>query len=201
MTTGTPDTANGDRFVPCLYFTKSGPVNTRRTLEIAARRAEELNLPHVLLATTSGDTALQALELIPGDRLVIVTHSTGFVRPDFQQLPDGVRRQMEDSGARVLTCQHALGGVNRAVRKKLATYQLDEIIAFTLRLFGQGTKVAVEIALMAADAGLISTAQPCISVGGTSEGADTALLLKPAHAQDFFDLRIMEYLAKPYTPS
>ena len=92
-------------------------------------------------------------------------------------------------------------GVNRAVRKKLATYQLDEIIAFTLRLFGQGTKVAVEIALMAADAGLISTSENCVSVGGTGEGADTALLLKPAHAQDFFELRILEYLAKPHFPS
>jgi hypothetical protein len=201
MATGTPDTSSEDKVVPCVYFTRSGSVNTRRTLEIAAKRAEELSVPRVLVATTSGDTALQALELISGDRLVIVTHSTGFVRPDLQQLPENVRRQLEDSGARVLTCQHALGGVNRAVRKKLATYQLDEIIAFTLRLFGQGTKVAVEIALMAADAGLISTSQPCVSVGGTSEGADTALLLKPAHAQDFFDLRILEYLAKPHFPS
>jgi len=83
------------------------------------------------------------------------------------------------------------------VRKKLGTYQLEEIIAYTLRLFGEGTKVAIEIALMAADAGLVSTSQECISIGGTSEGADTALLLKPAHAQNFFDLKIMEILAKP----
>jgi len=104
---------------------------------------------------------------------------------------------LEAAGARVLTCQHALGGVNRAVRRKLETYQLDEIIAFTLRMFGQGTKVAVEMALMAADAGLVSTASPCLAVGGTGQGADTAVVLKPAHAQDFFDLKIMEILAKP----
>ncbi|MCK4364356.1 MAG: hypothetical protein KAW85_06105, partial [Candidatus Aminicenantes bacterium] len=97
----------------------------------------------------------------------------------------------------ILTCQHAFGGVGRAVRKKLGTYELEEIIAYTLRIFGEGTKVAVEIALMAADAGFISISEPCISVGGTGRGADTAILLKPAHAQNFFDLRIMEILAKP----
>ena len=43
--------------------------------------------------------------------------------------------------------------MGRAVRKKLGTYELEEIIAYTLRVFGQGAKVAVEIALMAADAG------------------------------------------------
>jgi hypothetical protein len=188
-------------FVPCVYFRESGKQNTRRTLEIAARRAEQLEVGQILVATTEGETAQQALGFFPAEKLVVVTHSTGFTKPDTQQLSPEVRGRLEAAGARVLTCQHALGGVNRAVRKKLNTYQLDEIIAFTLRIFGQGTKVAVEMALMAADAGEISTAFPCISIGGTGEGADTALLLKPAHAQDFFDLRILEFLAKPHLPA
>jgi hypothetical protein len=87
--------------------------------------------------------------------------------------------------------------VGRAVRKKLNTYELEEIMAYTLRIFGEGTKVAVEIALMAADAGLVSTQEPCISVGGTGQGSDTAILLQPAHAQNFFDIKILEILAKP----
>jgi hypothetical protein len=87
--------------------------------------------------------------------------------------------------------------VGRAVRKKLKTYQVDEIMAFTLRTFGEGIKVAIEIALMAADVGLVSTKVPCISIGGTAEGADAALVLIPANAQTFFDLRILEVLAKP----
>ena len=185
----------------CVYFNQPGEANTKRTLEIAAGRADEMNLQDILVASTSGETGLKALQFFRGKNLVVVSHSTGFKSPDFQQLSQEVRAKLELGGAKVLTCQHALGGVNRAVRKKLATYQLDEIIAFTLRLFGQGTKVAVEIALMAADAGLISTTRPCIAIGGSDKGADTALLLKPAHAQDFFDLRIMEILAKPHLPS
>ena len=87
--------------------------------------------------------------------------------------------------------------MGRAVRKKLGTYELEEIMAFTLRIFGEGTKVAVEMALMAADAGLVSTAEPCICIGGTGQGVDTAVLLLPAHAQNFFDLKVAEIIAKP----
>jgi len=57
--------------------------------------------------------------------------------------------------------------------------------------------VAVEISLMAADAGLIITGEPCLALGGTEKGVDTAVLLKAVNSQNFFDLRIMEILAKP----
>ena len=93
----------------------------------------------------------KSLDYFPASHLVVVSHSTGFVKPDFQQMSLEIREKLESSGACVLTCQHALGGVNRAVRKKLDTYQLDEIVAYTLSLFGQGTKVAVDIVLMEAD--------------------------------------------------
>jgi hypothetical protein len=87
--------------------------------------------------------------------------------------------------------------VGRAVRNKLGTYQVDEIMAYTLRTFGQGTKVAIEIALMAADAGLVRTDEDIIAVGGTSEGADTALVIKPANSFSFFDLKVREIICKP----
>lgn len=183
--------------MPCLYFEQPGEVNTEATLKRAALRVEELKIRQVVLASASGQTALKAAEIFRDCQLVVVTHSTGFYRPNHQEMPAGVRRQLEEKGIRVLTCQHAFGGVNRAVRKKLGTYQLDEIIAFTLRTFGEGMKVAIEVSLMAADAGLLETGQPCLALGGTEKGVDTAILLKPVNAQNFFDLRIMEILAKP----
>jgi hypothetical protein len=183
--------------VPCFYHRDPGKENTERTLEIAARRAKELGIKTILVASTSGETGLLAAQRISTARVVVISHSTGFIKPDYQQLQPELKEQIEKEGAKVLTCQHALGGVGRAVRKKLDTYELEEIIAYTLRIFGEGTKVAVEIALMAADAGLVSTMEPCISVGGTAHGADTAILLRPAHAQNFFDLKILEILAKP----
>lgn len=183
--------------VSCMYHPRPGRENTQRTLEIAAQRAKELNTKNVLVASTSGETGLLASRMIQTAKVIVVTHSTGFLKPDHQQLRPEFKKQIEEEGVRILTCQHALGGVGRAVRKKLGTYELEEIMAYTLRLFGEGTKVAVEIALMAADAGCVSTQELCLSIGGTGEGADTAILLQPAHAQNFFDLKIVEILAKP----
>jgi hypothetical protein len=65
-----------------------------------------------------------------------------------------------------------------------------------IRLFGHGTKFAVEISIMASDAGAI-TGKDIIAIGGTSSGADAALIIKPADQSNFFDLRIMEIICKP----
>jgi hypothetical protein len=70
-------------------------------------------------------------------------------------------------------------------------------MAHTLRLLGEGTKVCVEITLMAADAGLIPADKDIIAIAGTDKGADTALRIHPANAGRFFDLKIREIIAKP----
>jgi hypothetical protein len=61
-------------------------------------------------------------------------------------------------------------------------------------------KVAVEDLLMAADAGLLDMDREVISIAGTGEGADTAIVCKPAYPRTFFDLEIREVLAKPRIP-
>ena len=65
------------------------------------------------------------------------------------------RAAIEEAGGRILTCAHAFGGVGRAIRRKLGTYQVDEVMAFTLRLLCDGVKVACEITMMATETGLI----------------------------------------------
>lgn len=180
-----------------VYFAKAGKVNTERTLELARTRAEELGLHTILVATTTGETGVLAVRMLPGFEIIVITHSTGFLEPDTQELLPENREIIEAAGGHILTCQHALGGVNRAVRKKLDTYQLDEIIAYTLRLFGQGIKVVAEMAMMAADAGLIRTDTPVMAIAGSGRGADTAAVVLPANAQTFFDLKFLEIICRP----
>ncbi len=179
------------------YFDKPGPVNTDETLALAATRARELSIATVILASSSGATAQRALSLFARGTIVCVTHSTGFERKDTQELLPKSKAELEKSGCRVLTCQHALGGINRAVRRMLHTYQLDEILAYTLRTMGQGFKVCVEISLMAADAGLTSTKREALCIAGTGSGCDTAIIVTPANAQNFFELKIHEIVCKP----
>lgn len=184
--------------VTCRYFKKPGPRNTEGVLEAVSRRAKELRIKKVVVATCSGQTAFKATDILDSElKIIAVSHVTGFREPNAQELPEDVRQELESKGVTVLTCQHAFGGIGRAVRNKLSTYQVDEIVAYTLRTFGQGTKVAIELALMAADAGLIRTDEDVISVGGTAKGVDTALLLRPANSFNFFDLKVKEVVCKP----
>jgi len=181
-----------------VYFEEPGKINTARTLEIALNRVRELRIEQIVIASTGGYTAFEAMEVFKDYNPVIVTHSTGFNIPNEQEMPKENRKKLEDLGATVLTSLHSFGGIGRAVRKKMKTYQLDDIIAGTLRVFGEGTKVGCEITLMAADAGLINTEKDIVSISGTGRGADTALVLKGTNTQSFFDLRIKEILCKPH---
>ncbi len=186
-----------DHIVRTIYFEQAGEDNTDQTLRLARERAENLGIRHIVVASTTGETGVRAAREFSGYNLTVVTHSTGFKAPNIQELTPENRELLEHLGAKILTHQHAFGGIGRAVRRKLGTYQLDEIIAFTLRTLGQGLKVACEITLMAADAGCIPTGQPVIAIGGTGRGADTAAVILSVNAQDFFDLRIMEIICKP----
>jgi len=182
----------------CRYFHKPGGKNTKMVLEAVSRRAKELSIRKILIATCSGRTAFEALKVFdPHLKIIAVTHVTGYEKPDAQELAEDDRKELESKGVTVLTCQHAFGGVGRAVRNKLGAYQVDEIMAYTLRIFGQGVKVAIELAMMAADAGLVRTDEDIISAGGTARGVDSALVLKPANSAHFFDLKVREVICKP----
>ena len=179
-----------------MYFDAPGKVNTDQTLKLAAARARQLGITEAVVASSSGDTAFKALEVFTGFQLTVVTYHCGFGEPFKNLMAAGVRKELEAKGATVVASIHALSGVERAVAKKHSGVYPVLMIADTLRLLGQGTKVAVEIAVMAADAGALSGAD-IVSIGGSSHGADTALVLKPAHQNSFFDLRIREIVCKP----
>ena len=184
--------------ISCRYFHKPGGKNTRAVLEAVSKRAKELSIRKVLIASYSGRTAFEALKILDKDiNIIAITHVTGYAKPDIQELDEKDRGELESQGVKVLTCQHAFGGVGRGVRNKLDTYQVDEIMAHTLRVFGQGVKVAIEVTLMAADAGLVRTDEDVLSVGGTAQGVDSALVLKPANSARFFDLKVREVICKP----
>jgi len=180
-----------------VYFKQMGQKNTARTLEMAHARAKALDVDMVLVASTTGKTGIEAVKTMKGLNVIVVSHSFGFKEANMQELSYINLAEIESNGGKVLTCCHAFGGVNRGIRKKWGTYQVDEVIAQTLRIFSEGMKVAVEIAIMAADAGLVRTDKPVMSIGGTGKGADTAVVLIPANAQSFFDMQILEVVCMP----
>jgi len=180
------------------YFDKSGKENTETVLDLVQDWADRLDIKTILVASTSGETGLLAINKIHHHQMIVVSHSTGFREAGMQEMEPQYRKAIEKSDGKVLTCQHAFGGVGRALRLQHSTHSLEEHIANSLRIFGQGMKVVAEITLMAADAGWINTTDDIIAVGGSNHGADTAAVICPANATRFFDLKIRGILCKPW---
>ncbi|MBC7319050.1 hypothetical protein H5T89_00190 [bacterium] len=185
--------------VTVKYFEAKGQVNTEETLKVAKERAKALGIRQIVVASTYGETGRKAVEVFKDldVNLVIVTISSGFTKEGWI-MPDSVRKELESKGAKVLTCIHALGDdVSSAFSSKFGGHNPNEIVAEVLRRFSQGMKVAVEITIMSADAGLIDVNQETIAIAGTDRGADTAIVVKPSYARDFLSFEIKEILAKP----
>ncbi len=179
-----------------MYFEEKGKINTRQTLQLAYERGKALGLNEVVLATTSGDTAYEAKKIFEGFKITAVTYHCGFRSPFKNEMADDVRQDLEKQGVRVVAATHALSGVERSLSGKFSGAYPVLIIAETLRMFGQGTKVGVEVSIMAADAGAL-TGNDIIAIGGSAKGADTALVLKPANQSNIFEMRIREVICKP----
>ena len=177
-------------------------MNTTKTLTIAAEEAIRLGAP-MLVATTSGETAIEALRVarnkgIATEKLIIISSVYGSRGPDDNGMKDEYKTTLSDAKVRIVTAAHVLSGAERAMSTKFRGVYPAEIIAHTLRMFSQGTKVAVEISAMALDAGAIRHGTPVVAVGGTGRGADTAVILTPAYTQDILATKIHDILCKPY---
>jgi hypothetical protein len=180
------------------YWDSAGAKLTGQTLEAAFTRAKEAGIGYLVVTSTTGRTARAALEMLPsGLNLVVVTHHQGYKEPGVNECDPETIRLLQEKGAGVLTTTHLLANVERAVTNKWGGLYPGGIVSATLRMFGQGTKVCVEASVMALDAGLVPYGEDIMACGGTGRGLDTAIILRPAHSNHFFDTVIREVVAKP----
>jgi len=184
------------------YFEMPGKQNTDDVLSLSVARAREANLTHMVVATSSGESALRALELTKDDniKVVAVTLHVGFSGEGEDRVSEENRHKLTDSGAAVVTGIHALSGLERAFSNRFKGTSRSEVTAEVIRgLFGHGMKVCVECALMAADAGAVPVGPDVevMALGGRGSGLDTAVILRPSHAKTFFTMEIREIVALP----
>ncbi len=178
------------------YFEKRGKGNTDETLDLAKRRALELGIKTIVVASTHGFSALKAAEIFKGTdvQVIAVSISPTFDDEGWKMSPDE-RKKVENAGVKVLTTLHALAdGVSEGFYDENTP---GSIVAYTLRMFSQGMKVAVEISMMALEAGVIEPGEEIVAVGGTDEGADTAIVARPSFARKVKEFKICEILCKP----
>jgi uncharacterized protein len=179
------------------YFEAPGRDNTDKVMEIVKKRARELGIKTIVVASYRGYTAEKAIQALDGMNIVIVG---GFSHPNMVNLKESFAEGDESlirSKASVLIATHLFSGMSRALRKKYSSSSPEEIVAQALRMISVGVKVGIECAIMAADAGFVRTDEDIIAVGGTKSGADTAIVVRPVNSQDLFDLKVKEILCKP----
>lgn len=177
------------------YWSRAGKDNSEATCSLALHTAQELGIEDIVVASNTGETARLLVGKVAN--LVVVTHHVGFREPGEDEMAQTERESLAAEGVKLVTASHLFGGVDRGVTNKFGGLYPGGIIAQTLRTFGQGTKVCLEITAMALDAGAIPWDREVIAIGGTGRGADTALVLAPAHAKNFFDTKVLEIICKP----
>ncbi len=158
-----------------VYFNKKGKENTEETLKLAKKIADEKSINDIVLASTTGYTAERAIEICKGLNLIVI----GIGRNTF---PSELVKRLEKDG-------------NKVYWSDEEKYNYPEDMKTAFRRFSQGTKVAVEMAVIVAKKNAIEVGKKIIAVAGTHEGADTVLVV--SIAKDFNDIVIEELICKP----
>ena len=181
------------------YFEKEGEDYTDELVAAVKERLDASeDIDTIVIASATGKSALKLYDAIDGDAEIInVTHHAGFKEENQLDISDDMIDELEDKGITTLVGCHAFSGANRGVTNKYGGYAPLDIVSDTLRMISHGVKVACEISIMAADAGLIDVGEEIIAIGGRGSGVDTAVILTPVNAKDLFNLKIHEIIAMP----
>ena len=182
-----------------VYFDKIENANTEETFRLSKQRATELGLKNIIVASTRGDTGVKAAEYFKGFNVVVVRIASGLWEANVQMFPGDKVEMVEKAGAKIVTSAPGFSGVGSNPSQHFHMHNPGEIIANTLRIFGQGMKVVCEIGIQAVDAGLVCSGEPAISIAGTGSvrGADTAVVLTPVNSNRFFEMKVHEIICKP----
>jgi len=175
-----------------VYFEKPGKGNTAEVIRLVEERAQARGINRFVVASTRGATARDFLNAVAKTerRLVIVPWQFGFKGKD-HPFPQELVAEL-----RAKNHQVHFGTMLFHTVDFYGTHA-PQAMANLLRTFGQGTKVCLEILLMACDGGCIGIGEKVIAVAGTVSGADTALVATAGSTARLSALRIHEIICKP----
>ena len=181
------------------YFEKPGKDNTDACIALTREMVEKEDFEHVVLASTTGDSAQRMVHALEGFdvNVVAVTHSAGFKEINIQEFDPKLRTSLESQGVRILTATILTHSLETALSAKFQGVFPTQVIAHALRRWGEGSNVCCEIVMEAVDAGLIPEAEQVIALGGTGRGIDTVCVVRSAASKRFLDLFVSEVRAKP----
>ncbi len=181
-------------------FEEKGPENTEKCFEVVGERVRELGVNYVVVASTSGETGAEAVKFFEDYdvEVIVVSHQYGYAEDGQIELEEDHREVIENSeNSSLVITPDVLTRVPKIVRGKYGGFSPLDLIADTLRMFSQGTKVCIECTVQAADSGNIPVGEEIAAIAGTVAGADSGIILESQHSHKIFDIDIREIVCMP----
>jgi hypothetical protein len=188
------------------YFDEPGEGNTKWVIEAVSKRLEAGGVRKVVIASTSGKTAVEFARSLKGKAELVCVSEAPYRREWGEQWPclkPAFRRELEKLGVAIVDKAPYVLHSSVLETARWPNTSPEQLVKETLYAFGQGMKVAVEVALTAVSCGYVTPYEDVISVGGSSKGADTAIILRATYPASLFNkdpakrLEIREIIAMP----
>jgi len=194
-----------DKVREIVYFEKAGKGNTDKVIEVVAKRLDEGDLDTVIVASTTGHTALRLSDALGDKARMVCVAETALLREwghEYPCMDPQNKAELERRGVAVADKVAYLfhSSVLDYSQWKVPTPEI--ILRETLYAFGQGLKVAVEVVFIAVASGFVEPFGDVIAIGGSSRGADTAIVMNATYPNHAFSkdaekrMRIKEILCK-----
>jgi hypothetical protein len=200
-----------------LYFEGPGPRCTRQVVEAVTRCVADGGPKHVVIASVSGRTALRFARSLPREKLNVVCVSgppSWQLYREYQgvcPVPE-VKQRLEALGVVVVDGMISLvDGIDYGCARYGLVPPSWLIMETLVAVGGYGLKTAVEVtvmateagAVMATEAGAVPPFEEVLAVAGTDKGADTAAVVVSTFAHRFFSpqperrFQLKEIIAMP----
>ncbi|MFQ6076269.1 MAG: pyruvate kinase alpha/beta domain-containing protein [Candidatus Bathyarchaeia archaeon] len=189
------------------FFDEPGEQNTDDVVEAVAKRVEAGGIGHVIVASTSGETATRFAKALEGKAKIFCVSEAPYRREWNEEWPclkPRYREELEKLGVTIIDRVSYVFHSSVLENAKLEGVAPEQLVKETLYSLGQGLKVAVEVVLIAVSQGYVEPYQDVIGVGGSGEGADTAAVIHATYPAQIFHkesgkrLEIREIIAMPY---
>lgn len=194
-------------------FERPGPVNTEAVINLV--KETSLSYKYIVVASITGDSAIQVAEKIPNKKVICVTLPQGlhwevdkmdtgpffeipelkiirdqWTRKGLKKVPANIieenRKRLNELDVKIIQGTIPLFGPSFSIRLHLGQITSLDIIAKTLELISTGTLVGLECVLMAVDGGVIPENEHVLALAGTEKGLDTAWIIKSSASANMF---------------
>jgi hypothetical protein len=188
------------------YFDEPGEHNTDDVIDAVKKRLSVVGIKYVVVASTRGKTAVKFAESLGKQAKIISVSEPQYVKEWGAKWPimnPAYKKKLEKLGVTVLDRVTYVFHSSILENSKWSQVTPEILLRETFYTLGQGFKVAVEVAMIAVACGVLEPYQDVIGVGGTSRGADTALILRATYPATAFSkdpnkrLEIREIIAMP----